>query len=153
MDDANKNKTGHRARLRTRLLNGDTSSHSDEWLLELLLTYGIPRRDVQLFGKAALREAIQLFPLLPDSESLDEIREYLRKNLHFSAEATRKRYAAYISRRQFPDGIADQALRVFGKANGSGRGVKNSGGSENSTRAFECSTILTALVTFVRSNG
>src|ERR1041385_8272674 len=163
-----------------RLLNGDTSPPTDEGLLELLLTYGIPRRDVQplaktllsrfgnldqvlaaspdalcavegvktttaallkivdhlrkksmdirtadklqernlqqptgapflpgrmkeitsiaakptaykpprprygteLFGKAALREAIQLLPSLPDSESLDEIREHLRKNLH-----------------------------------------------------------------------
>jgi len=216
VDADDKGKTGHRERLRERFLHGVASSRTDEALLELLLTYGIPQRDAQplaksllakfgtldgvlaadpkalcgvdgiktttaallkladhlrqkstgpmpaeklkerppgqaeaptlpglkleppapatkpkavkplkprqgteLFGKAALREAIQLLPSLPDSESLDEIREYLRKNLHFSAEATRRRNAAYITRRLFPDGIADQALRVFGKANGS----------------------------------
>jgi DNA repair protein RadC len=78
-----------------------------------------PRQGTELFGKAALREAIQLLPSLPDSESLDDIRDHLRKNLHFSAEETRKRYAAYIARRLFPDGIADQALRAFGRANAS----------------------------------
>jgi DNA repair protein RadC len=216
VDADGKGKTGHRERLRERFLHGEASSRTDETLLELLLTYAIPQRDVQplaknllakfgtlgqvlaadpkalcegdgvktttaallklvdhlrqkstgprpaeklqehppaqaeapilpglkleppaaatrpkavkplkprqgteLFGKAALREAIQLLPSLPDSESLGEIREHLRKNLHFSAEETRKRYAAYITRRLFPDGIADQALRAFGKANAS----------------------------------
>ena len=217
MDSHQNVKSGHRERLRVRFLHGEASSRTDEALLELLLTYCIPQRDVQplvrsllakfgtldkvlaadpkalcevdgiktasaalfklvdhlhrkptspkpteklqerpsaqpseaptlpgltletpataaklkavkplkprygtsLFGKAVLRDAIQLLPSLPDSESLDEIREYLRKNLHFSAEATRKRNAAYITRRLFPDGVADQALRGFGKANGS----------------------------------
>jgi hypothetical protein len=78
-----------------------------------------PRKGTELFGKAVLREAIQLVPVLPDTESLEEIRKYLRKNLHFSAEATRERNAAYITRRLFPDGVADQALRAFGKAHAS----------------------------------
>ena len=215
MDDGSQAKTGHRERLRERFLHGAASSRTDQALLELLLTYSIPQRDVfplaksllakfgtlekvlaadpkalcevagikittaallklvdhlrqkspeakpaenlqerpaqpeaptlpglkleppaaaaktkvgrplkprqgtELFGKAALREAIHLLPSLPDSESLDDIRDHLRKNLHFSAEETRKRYAAYIARRLFPDGIADQALRAFGKANAS----------------------------------
>ncbi|MGO9203452.1 MAG: UPF0758 domain-containing protein [Limisphaerales bacterium] len=217
MDDDFKGKFGHRERLRERFLHGDAASRTDEALLELLLTYGIPQRDVQplakgllakfgslervltadskalcavdgiktttaallklvdhlrqksttprpnerlqehhpgqppeaptlpglklespipapkseaaeppkprhrtgLFGKAALREAIQSLPSLPDSESLDEIRLHLRKNLHYSAEQTRERYAAYITRRLFPNGVADQALRAFGKANAS----------------------------------
>jgi len=37
-----------------RLLNGDTSPPTDEGLLELLLTYGIPRRDVQPLAKTLL---------------------------------------------------------------------------------------------------
>ncbi len=73
------------------------------------------RHGTGLFGKAALREAIQLVPSLPDSSSLDDVREYLRKNLHYNAEETRKRYAAYITRRLFPDGLADPALRAFGR--------------------------------------
>lgn len=205
-------KSGHRERLRERFLRGAASSRTDEAILELLLTYGIPQRDVNplarsllakfgtlenvlaadskslcgvagikgatatllkvvghlrrgpsepkaagnteekpaqtqplglheapvalppkigrneaakplggrqstgLFGKAVLREAIQLLPSLPDSDSLDDIREHLRRNLHFSAEGTRKRYAAYIARRLFPAGVADQALRAFAKA-------------------------------------
>ncbi len=209
-------KNGHRERLRKRFLQGEASSRTDEAVLELLLTFAIPQRDVQplaksllaqfgsfdkllsadaealckvegvktnaatlfklidylrkratdskpsesqpecaslldsealplalperkletpglvetklerlkalkprqgteLFGKAALREAIQLLPSLPDSVSLDDVREYLRKSLHFNAEETRKRYAAYIARRLFPDGFADEALRSFSR--------------------------------------
>ena len=78
-----------------------------------------PRQGTELFGKAALREAIQLLPSLPESESLEVVRAFLRKNLHFSAEGTRERYSAYIARRLFPNGVADQALRAFGKANAS----------------------------------
>lgn len=214
MDVGNKDKNGHRERLRLRFLHGDASSRTEEAVLELLLTFAIPQRDVQplatallshfgsldnvlaadaealckfdgikttatallklvehlrpespnfksaetvrerpperivqstfpgglasssaalgeadsktrtplkvrkgteLFGKAALREAIQLVPSLPDSSSLDDVREHLRKNLHFNAEETRKRYAAYITRRLFPEGFADKALRAFSK--------------------------------------
>jgi DNA repair protein RadC len=212
---------GHRARLRERFLSGDAASRSDAALLELLLTYAIPQRDVQplakslvarfgglegvlgatavdlckidglkqnsvvllkvadellrrksknkypalpdvgtgkalegqppskqeemaeilnvaqqtgtitekpifrrpvarygteLFGKAVLKEAIEMLPRLPDSEDLDKAREFLRQNLHFSAEGTRSRYAAYITRRMFPNGVADKALRQFAKA-------------------------------------
>lgn len=38
---------GHRVRLRERFLSGEVPSHSDEALLELLLSYTIPRTDVQ----------------------------------------------------------------------------------------------------------
>jgi DNA repair protein RadC len=212
---------GHRVRLRERFLAGEAASRSDEALLELLLTYSIPQRDVQplaktligrfgslenvlaappadlgqtdglkqtsivllkaaheilaravrpktpakppgppqetprpparvqqevmpdilkltegdaakpqasafrapvartgteLFGKAVLKEAIEMLPKLPDSESLDEARQFLRRSLHFSAEGTRQRYAAYITRRMFPGGRADAALRTFARA-------------------------------------
>src|SRR5579871_1650617 len=39
--------TGHRQRLKERFLAGEPSAHGDEVLLELLLTYAIPRIDVQ----------------------------------------------------------------------------------------------------------
>ena len=202
---------GHRQRLRDRFASGEESSRSEEALLELLLTYAIPQKDVQplakrllseygslpslletsmetlcrsdgikensavlvklvdwirrhhgpkrpgketlkpprqtmlfetiypeleqasstvaeprrekviqrygteMFGKAVLKEAIQILPSLPDSESLDEIRSFLRAKLHFSAEQTRHRYANYITRRMFPEGYADAPLRLFAK--------------------------------------
>lgn len=204
---------GHRQRLRDRFAIGEESSHSEEALLELLLTYAIPQKDVQplakrlltgygslpslletpmetlcqsdgvkensavllklvdwirrhhgpkrpgketakpptqatlfeaissekteqassgvaeprreklvrrygteMFGKAVLKEAIQILPSLPDSKSLDEIRSFLRSKLHFSAEQTRHRYANYITRRMFQEGFADAPLRLFAKA-------------------------------------
>jgi len=205
-------KKGHRQRLRDRFASGEETSRSEEALLELLLTYAIPQKDVQpiamrllsehgslsslletpmetlcqsdgvkgnsavllklvdwirqhhgpklpgkkmakapaqatlfevisaekeqsvagvaeprrkkvtprrgtgMFGKAMLKEAIQILPNLPDTDSLDEIRSFLRKNLHFSAEQTRQRNASYIVRRMFPDGYADGPLRFFAKA-------------------------------------
>lgn len=203
---------GHRQRLRERFTSGEESSRSEEALLELLLTYAIPQKDIkplakrllseygslsslleapikslcqsdgikensavllklvdwirrhyapkghgketlkpprqtrlfeaispeleqasstvaephrgkvirrygtEMFGKAVLKEAIQILPKLPDSESLDEIRSFLRTTLHFSAEQTRQRYANYITRRMFPNGYADAPLRSFAKA-------------------------------------
>jgi DNA repair protein RadC len=41
------NKTGHRDRLRERFLRGEESALTDEKLLELLLTYAIPQKDVR----------------------------------------------------------------------------------------------------------
>jgi len=49
------------------------------------------RRSSLKFTNALLKETIQLLPSLPDSESLDEIRSFLRAKLHFSAEQTRHR--------------------------------------------------------------
>lgn len=75
----------------------------------------IPRRGSEMFGKAYLEEAIKILPELPDTDSLDEIREYLRKNLSFNAEQTRQRNTSYIIRRMFPEGYADFAIRNFAK--------------------------------------
>jgi len=54
---ADKEKTGHRQRLRDRFLAGDAESRSDEVLLELLLSFAIGRKDV----KPLAEELIQVF--------------------------------------------------------------------------------------------
>ena len=42
-----KTKAGHRERLKAHFIAGDEEAHTDEELLELLLTYAIPQKDVQ----------------------------------------------------------------------------------------------------------
>jgi DNA repair protein RadC len=73
------------------------------------------RYGTALFGKALVGEAVNILPLLPDSESLDDIRVFLQNNLHFSSELTRSRYANYIIKRMFSEGYADSPLRDFAK--------------------------------------
>jgi hypothetical protein len=46
--------TGHRERLRARFMAGDVSALEEAALLELLLTYSIPRRDVRSIADALL---------------------------------------------------------------------------------------------------
>jgi hypothetical protein len=54
VDDDENGKKGHRERLRERFLHGDASSRTDAALLELLLSFGIPRRDVQTLAEVLL---------------------------------------------------------------------------------------------------
>jgi DNA repair protein RadC len=72
-------------------------------------------RQPALFGKALLKDAIEIAPRLPDTESLDEVRKLVRQSLHYSSDQTRQRYAAYIVRRLFPDGDVDRALPLFAR--------------------------------------
>ncbi len=44
-------KKGHRQQLRDSFLSGKDSSVSEEAILELLLTYAIPQKDVQTIAK------------------------------------------------------------------------------------------------------
>ncbi len=76
-----------------------------------------------LFGKAALKEAIELLPALPDTDSIEEIRSFFRSNLHYNAETTRRRYANYIVRRMFPQAKPEAALRKFAKKFGGDRNL------------------------------
>lgn len=210
-----KDKSGHRQRLRQRFLKGDGQAHSDEALLELLLTYAIPQKDVQplakrlltkfnslsaileapfellvqeegikqnsatliklvdrirrrrasaaskgntgssdqlnlikdaiddlssdntegavepshsvfkrsdvpqqkltLFSITTLSESFEMLPELPDTEDKEKIKDYLRRNLHYSSQRTRQDYAAYLVKRMFPLKFADKALRQFAK--------------------------------------
>ncbi len=54
MDDSDTGKAGHRERLRERFLSGDASSRTDLGVLELLLTFAVPRRDVRPLAEALL---------------------------------------------------------------------------------------------------
>ncbi len=207
-----KSKAGHRERLKAHFIAGDDAAYTDEKLLELLLTYAIPQKDVQplarkliatfgslsnvlsaditslckqegikehsavllkladwiskhdhredgkqaqikesftaptlfpedslvitesdiprkvqskprkstashartgLFGKAMLHEAIDMLPRLPDTESLAEVKDFLKRHLRFSGQSTRDRNARYIVQRMFPEGYADLALLAF----------------------------------------
>ncbi|HET8851969.1 MAG TPA: hypothetical protein VFN02_05540 [Ktedonobacteraceae bacterium] len=214
METEVKSKAGHRERLKARFIAGDEGAYTDEALLELLLTYAIPQKDVQplakkliatfgslsnvlstditmlckqegikehsavllklidwirkheyqedgkqtqikesyvaptlfpedspgttesgtprkaqskprkstaphtrtgLFGKAMLHEAIDMLPKLPDTESLADIKDFLKQHLRFSGQSTRDRNALYIVQRMFPDGYADSALLAFAR--------------------------------------
>jgi len=52
---ADKEKAGHRQRLRDRFLSGDTESCSDKMLLELLLTFAIGRKDIKPLAEELIR--------------------------------------------------------------------------------------------------
>src|SRR6266487_2801328 len=68
-------KTGHRHRLRKRFLTGETSAHTDIALLELLLSYAIPRIDVQPLATELIAEFGNLHGVLAaDREALCTIK-------------------------------------------------------------------------------
>jgi hypothetical protein len=75
----------------------------------------ISRRGTGLFARAVLKPAIEILPKLPSTSSVVEIKEFLKSNLHFSAERTRNRFSDYIVSRMFPSGSADEALLLFAK--------------------------------------
>ena len=75
--------------------------------------------------KPLLNEAMDILPQLPDTESLDEVRNFLRTHLHFSGQTTRVRYANFITQRMFPDGYADLALRTFARTHAGQRALRD----------------------------
>jgi DNA repair protein RadC len=54
--DPAENNRDHRKRLRLKFLNAGTEAFHDYEVLELLLTYAVPRKDVKLQAKALIRE-------------------------------------------------------------------------------------------------
>ena len=73
---------GHRARLRERFLSGDAVSRSDVALLELLLTYGIPQRDVQPLAKSLIARFGGLEGVLACAHPADDLRSLRWRPLH-----------------------------------------------------------------------
>ncbi len=69
-----------------------------------------------LFAKALLKDALYLLPNLPDTNSLDEIKAFVRSNIHYNSAQTRDRFSAYILRHVFISGKPDRALRLFARA-------------------------------------
>lgn len=67
----------------------------------------------ELFANASLDDAIEQLPHLPDTDSLEEIKLFLRGALRYSSLATRKRHTDYVVRRMFPSGTVDRALLRF----------------------------------------
>lgn len=74
-----------------------------------------PSRGSELFAKAVLAEGIELLPKLPETDSIEEVRQFLQNNLPFSSFETRRRYTSYVVRRLFPDGSVDHALKTFAR--------------------------------------
>ncbi len=66
-----KGNTGHRQRLRDLFLSGDAQSHSDEMLLELLLTFAIGRKGVKPIAEELVRVFGNLDQVL--AASLDDL--------------------------------------------------------------------------------
>ena len=67
------NTEGHRKRLRQRFLNAGRRALADYELLELLLTYVIPRKDTKPIAKALLRKHKSLTAILDQPiERLEE---------------------------------------------------------------------------------
>src|SRR5437867_2603808 len=67
-------KEGHRQRLKQRFLAGDEGAFSDETLLELLLFYAIPQRDVRPLAHGLLERFGSLGGVLAaDPSSLCEV--------------------------------------------------------------------------------
>lgn len=58
-------------RIQDRFLSGDAESHSEEMLLELLLTFAIGRKDVKPLAEELIRVFGSLSPLCQDSCHLD----------------------------------------------------------------------------------
>ena len=73
------------------------------------------RPGTDLFGKALLKEAIELLPTVPVHLSLEEARQCIRRALHYSAAETRIRFSNYVIQRMFPEGRVDASLILFAK--------------------------------------
>jgi DNA repair protein RadC len=73
------------------------------------------RPGTELFGKALLKEAIELLPGMPIGISLEEARLYVRQVLHYNAVETRIRFSNYVLQRMFPTGRVDDALLLFAR--------------------------------------
>jgi DNA repair protein RadC len=72
-------------------------------------------RESEFFANSLVKETIEILPTLPDSKSYEEIKSFVRTNLHFSAEESRKRYSSYIMNRMFPNNLSNLPLIRFAK--------------------------------------
>jgi len=71
------------------------------------------RRGTGFFGKAILKEAIEVLPQLTPNITIEEIKNLIKQKIHFNAEATRRRNTDYIVYRMFPNNSVDPSLILF----------------------------------------
>lgn len=104
--------SGHRQRLRARFLAGEASAHSEEALLELLLTYAIPQQDVAPLARTLLERFYDLAGVLAaepsDLLSVTGVKEnstvllkavdYIRRSL--AGDAVEEPHGKYIANGQ-----------------------------------------------------
>jgi len=83
------------------------------------------RNSVEIFGKAVLKEAINILPVIPLTSSIKEITEFLNNNLPFNSEQTRARRGRYIKYNMFHEGIVDISLLKFARAFPESRELKD----------------------------
>jgi len=75
-----------------------------------------PRRGTEMFGKAVLKETIEILPHLPLTSSMKEITKFLYQNLPFNSEQTRERRGRYIKFNMFVNGEVNLSLLKFARA-------------------------------------
>jgi DNA repair protein RadC len=73
----------------------------------------ISKRGSRLFGKAVIKETINILPEIPITDSMQEVTEFLNDNLPFNSIQTRKRRARYIKFRMFNNRNVDFSLLKF----------------------------------------
>ena len=73
------------------------------------------RRGTEIFGKAVLKEAIQILPKMPLTSSMKEMTQFLNNNLPFNSEQTRARRGRYVKFNMFPEHIIDISLLKFAR--------------------------------------
>jgi len=115
---AEKSSTGHKKRLRELFLAGELGSYSDEMLLELFLSFSIPRKDVRPLAEELIKVFGSLYQVL--SASPDELSKVkgigqssiaLLKAVDFvrSVSATRE------TKVSLPKGVDDTQGKLFEK--------------------------------------
>jgi len=68
-----------------------------------------------LFRRTLLRETVEIAPLLPMADSIEEMKTFLQGHLQTNSPQTRNRYAHIIARCLFPAGDPDRALLQFAR--------------------------------------
>lgn len=72
-------------------------------------------RGIEIFGKAVLKEAIQILPKMPLTSSMTEMTEFLNNNLPFNSAQTRARRGRYVKFNMFPEHEIDMSLLIFAR--------------------------------------
>ena len=74
-----------------------------------------PRTPPGLFRRSLLRETVEMASLLPQTDSIEGIKDFLQSHLQANSPETRTRYAHTIARCLFPAGTPDRALLQFAR--------------------------------------